>query len=195
MGNNPIKVLTNNLLEQNLFSGIGSTCGSEITIKKNGEKFSGWLSYNLAWSYRKFKQINNGKPYLAQNDRRHDVSLVLMYEFTKKMNISTLFVFATGNKVNLPVSWYIIDNKVIWEFGNYNAFEMPAYHRLDLSLNYKLNSIKGIKSELNFSIYNTYNRRNPNQIWFGRTANKYDYKIKMSYLLPIIPSISWTFHF
>lgn len=197
IGSNPIKALTNNLLEKNLFLGKGWSYGNEITIKKNAAKFTGWLSYNLAWSYRCFDQVNNGKPYLAQNDRRHDLSIVLMYEFTKKFNVSALFVYATGNRVNLPVSWFIIDNKVIWEYSNYNSFEMPAYHRLDLSANYKLSNFHGIDSELNFSIYNIYNRTNPYQIWFGKgsTTNAYDYKLKMSYLLPIIPSVSWTFHF
>jgi hypothetical protein len=187
---------SNNLLDQSLFSGKGWTYGTEMVIRKNGDRLSGWISYNLAWSYRQFDQINNGEPYLSQNDRRHDLSLATIYKLSKKWSLSTLFVYATGNRLDLPVSWFIIDDKIIWEYNKYNSFEMPAYHRLDISANYKLKHKHGINSELNFSVYNLYNRANPFQVFYSSipVGQKFNFVIKMSYLLPFIPSISWTFH-
>lgn len=191
-------IFTNGNIDQNLLTGKGYSYGSEWKIRKNSGKFTGWLTYNLAWSYRQFDEINNGEPFLATNDRRHDISLIGMYELNKKWSFSALFVYATGSKLNLPVSWFIVDNKVIMEYGKYNSFEMPAYHRLDLSATLKLKEKKNWHSELNFSIYNVYNRANPYQVFYSTKAysqRSFDFDIKMSYLLPIIPSISYSFHF
>jgi len=181
---------SNGMFEKNLLVGKGWTYGSEWKLSKNFGKLTGWITYNLAWSYRQFDQINNGIPYLAQNDRRHDISVIGMYELNKRWSFSTVFVYATGSRLNLPLSWFIIDNKYVLEYGKYNAFEMPAYHRLDISANYKLKPWRGIDSEINFSIYNLYNRANPFQVYYSARTQS----IKMNYLLPIIPSASWTFH-
>lgn len=181
---------TNEAIEKNLYKGIGWTYGAEWKIRKNFGKFTGWISYNLAWNYRKFNELNNGNPFLARNDRRHDISIIGMYKLNEKWNFSSVFVYATGNRINLPLSWYVIDNKYILEYGNYNAFQMPAYHRLDLSANCKLKPWHGLQSELNFSVYNVYSRANP----FGINFLAKNQEFKMSYLLPVIPSLSWTFH-
>ena len=192
------ETFTNKMFEKELLTGIGWTYGAEWKISKNYGAFTGWICYNLAWSYRQFDKINNGIPYLATNDRRHDLSVVGMYKLNNKWDFSAVFVYATGNRLNLPLSWFIIDNKLIFEYGKYNSFEMPAYHRLDVSANCKLKTWHGIRSELNFSVYNLYNRANPFQVFYSAKTSKndkYNYQIKMSNLLPIIPSVSWTFHY
>ncbi|MHB9141136.1 MAG: hypothetical protein ACYC25_04630, partial [Paludibacter sp.] len=112
-----------------------------------------------------------------------------MYELNNRWSFSTVFVYASGSRLNLPLSWYYIDGNYVMEYGKYNAFEMPAYHRLDISANYKLKKKKGIDSEINFSIYNLYNRANPFQVYFSSK----NLTMKMQYLLPVIPSVSWTF--
>ncbi len=189
--NNGIETtFTNGLLEKNLLTGRGWTYGSEIKLSKNTGRLTGWLSYNLAWSYRQFDDINNGIPFLARNDRRHDLSVIGMYEINKRWNVSAVFVYASGDRLNLPVSWFFIDGKYVLEYGKYNAFEMPAYHRLDISANYKLKPFRNIESDLNFSVYNVYSRANPFQVYFSTKT----LSLKMAYLLPIIPSVSWTFH-
>jgi len=181
---------SNGMLEKDLLVGKGWTYGAEWKLSKNYGKLTGWISYNLAWSYRQFAQINSGNPFLAGNDRRHDISVIGMYELNKRLNFSAVFVYATGSRFNLPLSWFYIDNKYVLEYGKYNAFEMPPYHRMDIAANYKLNAWRGIESELNFSIYNLYNRANPFQVIYSARVQK----IRMSYLLPVIPSVSWTFH-
>ena len=154
---------TNQMIEKNLLVGKGWNYGVELKLRKNFGKITGWISYNLAWSYRQFDKLNDGIPFLARNDRRHDISVIGMYELNDRWNFSAVFVYATGSRLNLPESWFIIDEKVVFEFGKYNAFIMPAYHRLDISANYKL---KRWNSELNFSIYNVYNRANPFNLYF-----------------------------
>jgi len=196
--NGLIQTFTNQMVEKNLFTGRGWTYGIELKFRKCEGKFTGWIAYNLAWNYRQFDQLNNGMPFLARNDRRHDLSIVGIYKLNDKWSFSSLFVYATGSRLNLPLSWFIVDEKIVLEFGSFNAFEMPAFHRLDLSANYKFKPAKRISSELNFSIYNIYNRANPYQVYYSTKQfsqdKGYDFKFGMSYLLPIIPTISWVFH-
>ncbi len=182
-------------LEELMHSGIGYAYGTELMLRKNFGKFAGWMNYNLGWNYRQFSDINEGKRYLANNDRRHDLTLVGMYNLSPKLSLSASFSFATGNRLNLPRSWLIIDDKVVFEYDGYNAFRMPNYHRLDVSLSYKLPKWHQIDSELNFSIYNVYNRANPFEVHYSNkdAAHAYDYNFRMTYLTPILPSFSWTF--
>jgi hypothetical protein len=188
---------SNREIEKSLLTGKGWAYGSELKVTKIVGNLTGWFTYNLAWNYRQFDEINNGKPFFALNDRRHDFSLILMYKLNKRLSFSTVFVYATGKRVNLPVSWFVVDMNLVFEYSNYNALPFPPYHRLDVGVNYKLKKWGKVNSELNFSIYNLYNRANPYQLYLGGSTkqNNVNFEVKMAYLLPIIPSISWTFNF
>lgn len=79
---------------------------------------------------------------------------------------------------------------------------MPDYHRLDLAVNIyrpKRNGRMGIR---NISIYNAYCRMNPFTIYKRMEAvdvpgevTKYVPRFKKVGLLPIIPSITYTYKF
>lgn len=185
-----------NVDDKNLLTGNGAAFGAELTGHYTASNWSGWLTYNLGWTRRQFDGINAGEPYFAQNDRRHDLSLAVMYKHNERWSFSALFLYATGSRLNLPVSWYVINNMIVWEYKKYNSFQLPDYHRLDVSATCRLKPMRGIRSEINFSVYNVYNRANPYQVFFSTiTSGKaYDFKIKMAYLLPVIPSFSWIFH-
>lgn len=189
-------LFTTENLDDLLTEGKGEAFGLEFSARKNQGSFTAWLNYTLGWNIRKFDEINNGKAFFAHNDRRHDLSLIMMYEINNKLRAGATFVYATGSRLNLPRSWYIIDGKVVLEFEGYNDFVMPAYHRIDLSLNYKLPRWHKIDSSLTLAIYNAYNRANPFQVYYSTLqgeGGEYDYQIKMNYLLPILPTVSWTF--
>ncbi|MDD2284531.1 MAG: TonB-dependent receptor plug domain-containing protein [Paludibacter sp.] len=184
-------------IEKLLYRGRAYAYGSEFMLRKNYGKFTGWFNYTLGWNFRQFDDINNGMPYLATNDRRHDMSLIGIYQINDKLSLSVAYVYATGSRLNLPRSWYIVDGNVVLEYSKHNSFVMPDYHRLDLSLVYKLPVWNKLNSELNISIYNVYNRANPFMVYYNTVAEggNFDYKIKMHYLTPILPSLSWTFRF
>lgn len=184
-------------IEKLLYKGRGYVYGTELMLRKNYGSFTGWFNYTLGWSYRQFDDINDGLPYLATNDRRHDMSLVGIYQINNKISMSATYVYATGSRLNLPRSWFIVDGNVVLEYSKHNSFVMPDYHRLDLSFVYKLPVWNKINSELNISIYNVYNRANPFMVYYKTVAEEgnFDYQIKMHYLTPILPSLSWTFRF
>lgn len=186
--------------------GKGQACGAEFYIKKSRGRFNGFIGYTLAFSWRQFDDLNNGKPFWAKYDRRHDVSINLTYEIVRnKLSVSALWVYETGNTMTIPIGYYFYMGSYITEYSERNGYRMKPYHRLDLAVNWTIAKTKKFETGLNFSIYNVYNRKNPFFIFFESETNanlsgttpSFDmttHAYQMS-LFPILPSITWTFKF
>jgi hypothetical protein len=173
----------------------------ELFAKKSKGKFNGWLGYTLSYTWRKFDQLNNGNKFPARYDRRHDISVNLVYEINDKLSMGATWVYATGNAFTLPIEKYIINFIPITGYGERNAYRIPAFHRMDFSMTYKPNRKpeKRFKSEYNLSIYNVYNRKNTYFIYYKTEgdliAGNLTTKAVSVSLFPIIPSITWNFKF
>lgn len=186
-------------LKNDLLVGKGKAYGFEMMLRKNNGKFNGWLSYTLSWSDRNFDELNNGKTYFAKYDRRHNLSLVGIYDLNSKWNLGITQIFSSGNRLTMPTSWYFINNNPVKEYSGYNNGQMPNYIRTDLSVNYFFFKTNKKESALNFSIYNTFNIDNPIYVVLNVQVNedknnvvvKQDKKV----LYRILPSISWRFKF
>jgi hypothetical protein len=149
------------------------------------------------------QELNFGKSFHAKYDREHDLSVTLQYKINKQWEIAGTFVYGTGTRGTLPLQRYDdwlygeIDHPgkgVITEV-NYvserNNFKMPDYHRLDLGATCHLPDKKHADWDhmLNISIYNVYCRLNPFLV-YPREGKLYKFS-----LLPILPSLSYTFKF
>jgi len=179
--------------------GDGYSYGAEFFVNKTYGKLSGWIGYTLSWTKRKFPEINGGREYLAKHDRRHDISIMLSYDILPELTVSLVWVYATGNKMTIPVGFYFVGWNLVTQYSDKNAFEVPPYHRMDLSVNWTIKKTERFEHSLNFSVYNVYNRRNPFFISIGSRMNPEKMEIsstayQMS-LFPIIPSIAWNFKF
>lgn len=185
--------------KNDLYVGKGKAYGLEMMLKKSNGKFSGWLSYTLSWSDRNFDELNNGETYFAKYDRRHNLSVVGMYDLNSKWNFGVTQVFSSGNRFTMPTSWYFINNNPVKEYSGYNNAQMPNYIRTDISANYFF--VKNAKKEsaLNFSIYNTFNIANPIyvvlNVQVNDDKNSVIVKQEKKVLYRILPSISWRFKF
>ncbi|NGM65357.1 TonB-dependent receptor [Sphingobacterium sp. SGR-19] len=187
----------NQYLEGDLLYGIGRSYGIEAYLRKSTGKLHGWISYTLARSERKFDEIDNGQWFRARQDRTHDISVVGMYELTKKWTLGATFVYQTGNAVTFPSGKYEVDGKTMFYYTERNGYRMPNYHRLDLSATYEpVVSNKRFRSSWTFGVYNAYNRKNAYVIDFRENKNNTNiteaYKIA---LFGIIPSVTWNFKF
>ena len=80
-----------------------------------------------------FPDLNGGELYAAKYDRRHDLSIVGSYKMNERWTFSTSFVYATGNTLTLPSSWYVQEQNLLFNYGARNSTRMAPYHRLDLS--------------------------------------------------------------
>lgn len=186
-------------LKNDLLVGKGKAYGLEMMLRKSNGKFTGWLSYTLSWSDRNFDELNNGNTYFAKYDRRHNLSVVGMYDLNSKWNFGITQIFSSGNRFTMPTSWYFINNNPVKEYSGYNNAQMPNYIRTDLSVNYFFVKTNKKESALNFSIYNTFNIANPIYVVLNVqvSENKDSVIVKQEekVLYRILPSISWRFKF
>ncbi|KAF2511910.1 TonB-dependent receptor [Flavobacterium foetidum] len=186
-------------LKNDLYIGKGKAYGFEVMLKKNSGKFSGWLSYTLSWSDRNFDELNNGKTYFAKYDRRHNLSVVGMYDLNAKWNFGITQIFGSGNRFTMPTSWYFVNNNPVKEYAGYNNAQMPNYIRTDISANYYFVKTSKKESALNFSIYNTFNISNPIYVVLDVEVNENKDKVVVKQeekvLYRILPSVSWRFKF
>ncbi len=186
-------------LKNDLYVGEGKAYGFEMMLKKSSGKFSGWLSYTLSWSDRNFDELNNGKTYFAKYDRRHNLSVVGMYDLNSKWNFGVTQIFSSGNRFTMPTSWYFINNNPVKEYSGYNNAQMPDYVRTDLSVNYYFIKTAKKESALNFSIYNTFNIANPIYVVLdvevSEDKSNVVVKQEKKVLYRILPSVSWRFKF
>ena len=205
--------------ERNITSGKGWSYGAEFLLQRKTGRLNGWIGYTLSWTQLQFDELNNGKKFWARYDRRHDISVVAIYEWKKQeknkngITLSATWVYGTGNAITLPVGEF---NAPIhqpgnqqgqfapWFYGNLvsqyterNTFRMAPYHRMDFGIQVS-KKMKWWVRTWEFSVYNLYNRYNPYFYYisyednFFATGNRV---LKQVTLFPIIPSVSWNIKF
>ncbi len=192
------QLLLNKQLEGELRFGTAKAYGIELMVRKATGKLTGWISYTWSKAERKINEINNGDPYPAPYDKPNDFSVVVNYLLGKRLLLGANWVYSTGLPVTFPTGRAVWGNAIVPVYSNRNAYRMPAYHRLDISITLKPREKPNRKwyGEWNLSIYNAYARKNAWAINFVQEADDpYTTYAEMTYLFSIIPSISYHFKF
>ena len=196
--------------QKNVEMGEGLARGVELFVEKKDGPTTGWLGYTLAWSDRVFPDgtINGGKPFPYRYDRRHNLSLVVNHQFNKKLALSATWTYASGGTMTVPERQTQVmypDGSVATEdySPSRNNYRLPPSHRLNLSLNHTKQKRHG-QAVWSFGVYNAYNNMNPNFV-FSDYSTDYDASSPGTYhkkqeltkitILPILPSISYTYKF
>lgn len=196
--------------------GTGLSYGLEFLARKDIGRLRGWVGYTLSKVDLQFDNLNNGDPYPYTYDRRHDVSIVLMFRFNERTDVSATWVYGTGKARTLAVSryapadydfnrageyydlWYPdypgyrYDEEVEY-FKGKNAYREPAYHRLDIGVNWHKPRDWGTTT-WSLGVYNIYNRQNPFYLFFGYD-NSGNRALKQMSIFMLIPSISYSVEF
>lgn len=222
--------------EDKVEMGKGRAMGLEFMAQKTIGNTTGWLSYTLAKSDRKFSKegINNGKRFPYRYDRRHHITAVFNHKFSDKIDISASWEFYTGGTTTIAEEKTLIllpgtiDNNNGYGYGygsygsiinvrdyqikiadyieNRNNYRMPSSHRLNVGINFNKKTKHGL-STWNIGIYNVYNAMNPSFIYKSEIGsvvinqdgsvinNNHKSIIKKVTVLPIIPSITYTYKF
>jgi hypothetical protein len=185
--------------DDNFVFGSGTSYGAEVLVRKNTGRINGMVGYTLSRTTRSFDDLNQGRSFPAKYDRLHDASVMVNFVANPKWTFGGVFVYGTGNALNLPVARYVIQGNIVNEYGERNSFRMPAYHRLDLAATYVAHKSKKIESAWIFSVYNVYNRRNPYYIYFETDGDLQEYKLetnlKQVSLFPVLPSVTYRLKF
>lgn len=203
--------------ENKVEMGKGRSAGIEFMAQKTLGKTTGWLSYTLSKSDRKFAKgsINNGEWFPYKYDRRHNINLTVNHKFSNRIDIGASWMFYTGGTSTIPEEKTVI---IIPTDGSYdgafttensgfptireesyvehrNNYRLPASHRLNIGVNFNKKTKHGIRT-WNISLYNAYNAMNPTFVY--RTTNNNEPNkpvIKKYTILPLIPSFTYTYKF
>lgn len=179
-------------VERLVLGGKGRAYGLELCAHKNNGPLTGWISYTLAWSQNKINGINGGRWYTASNDRRHDLSIVGLYQLSPRWELSAIWHYNSGQALSAPSARYDMAGTTFYSFTERNGYRAPACHRLDVSASY---TRKHRKSTHIWSLgcYNAYNRYNPYIIEFINDDNRATgTKVQQTSLFGIVPSVSFT---
>lgn len=201
--------------QDNVTAGKALSYGAELLIHKKTGRFNGWIGYTLSWTKLKFDEINFGEYFWARYDRRHDLSVVAIYEIKPNITLSGTWVYGTGNAITLPQGEFpafttdpignLIDghfnnyyyyNQTVTDYGNVNSYRMRAYHRLDLAIQFH-KQMKRWERTWELGLYNAYSRKNP---FFYFIEDEYyengsKSTLKQASIFPIIPSVSYNIKF
>ncbi|RNC79724.1 MAG: TonB-dependent receptor [Balneola sp.] len=148
------------------FKGDGEASGIEFLLQRKTGSLTGWVSYTLSSIANEFDVFNDGEPFPALHDQRHEIKLVQSYAFGN-WNLSGTFIYGSGKPYTEPEGEYsieLLDGRELnyVGVGEKNGSRLPAYHRLDLALNYQLR-VRKVETTFTLSLFNLYNREN---IWY-----------------------------
>ena len=193
---NGAQLIANENVESQLLYGKGRAYGVELFLKKKVGKFTGWVSYTLSRTELKIDGINNDTWYPAKQDRTHDISLVGIYQASRKWTLSATWVYYTGNAVSFPSGKYEVDGQTAFYYTERNGYRMPAYHRMDVAATMLGKKHKKFESSWTFSIYNVYGRENAYSIEFQNDPNDPSKTQAVQYaLFRFVPSATYNFKF
>ncbi|WP_262384011.1 TonB-dependent receptor [Hymenobacter lutimineralis] len=200
-------------LDAEFLFGKGFAYGNEIYLEKKTGRTTGWVGYTLSWTKRRFPAqrgtsgINNGELFYPTYDRRHNLTVVGLHQLSKRVNLTGSFTLSSGNPTTLPLARFIFqdiygdDASAVPVYPNRNGYRLAAYHRMDLGVVWKMKPTRWFtESDLTFSIYNAYNRRNPYFVFFDQVKNEDEsqvigYRARQVSLFPVIPSVTYNFKF
>ena len=190
-----------------LCSGKGIAKGLDFKVEKMIGNVTGHISYSLAWSDRTFADKNGGKTFPAKFDNRHTINLMVNWKINKKVQLNASWTGHSGNRFTLLNQVWEDPEFDTSEWNGYgesplrtgiNSYKLPFYHRLDLSC-----TVRNKRGYWNFSLYNAYCHLNTVAVKRGditvfKPGDNYSTSepvFKRVKLLPVIPSISYTWLF
>jgi hypothetical protein len=194
---NAARLIANANVESELLFGHGRAYGLELYAKKVKGKLSGWISYTLSRTERKFNELNSGNYFPARQDRTHDVALVAIYKLGKRWTLSGNYIYNTGNAVTYPAGKYQVGGNTTYFYTERNANRLPYTSRLDISATLEgKDTGKRFHSSWSFGLYNALNRKNPYSIDFRDVAaDPSRTEAVQTSLFGVIPSVTWNFKF
>ncbi|RJP72606.1 MAG: TonB-dependent receptor [Ignavibacteriales bacterium] len=188
-------------IEDQFTSGKGESYGVEFFLNKRAGNLLGWIGYSLSWTKRKFDELNAGKIYYPRYDRRHDVSVVLTYNFTENFSCGLTWTYASGQGYTVPSGQYqFIDigpdggEQIQFNNSGLNKYRLPDYHKLDFNSTYKFN-LNGLALEAYLNLFNLYNRKNAFAQYVTYDEENKIPKLKQLTLFPFIPTVGLNIKF
>lgn len=203
-----VEFLTQGDWEQLLTSGDGWANGVEFMLHKTGGRISGWLGYSYSKAMNRFEELNKGKYFPTDYDKRHAITVYGVYSYRENVDFSALWTYGTGAPLTIPSGQYILmtdvdghdgENTLAALPGERNKFRMPDSHSLTLGCNIRFDKPGG-EHTLSFGLYNVYGKRNPMFVYWKPQDNSAGetiaYSLKQFSLVAFpLPYIKYSFKF
>lgn len=187
-------------VEELTLQGMQQTYGAEFMLKKEGGKLNGWISYAYSRSFMQVdagpegESINQGERYPSNYDRPHHLNMVSTFKVNRRLSLSANLVYTTGRPVTYPLSIYTSEGMEFIDYAARNAYRIPDYFRMDVSINLEgnLKNRKLFHSFWMLNIYNLTGRRNAYSVFFqSEEGVMKGYKLSI-FGQPIV-TLSWNF--
>ena len=184
--------------------GEGRSKGIELMLRRTTGRATGWLSYTLSKSDRKFSEdsgVNGGERFPFTYDRRHNVNMVANWKMTKRIDLDATWSFYSGATATISLQKGFEMTPEGTEESSYvssrNNYRLPPTHLLCLGINFRKTLKRGVERIWNVSVYNAYNAMNPNFILrkTDEYAKEQPNKLTKFTLLPCLPSFTLTYKF
>ncbi len=168
------QLVLNPHIETDVFNTVGKAYGVELMIKKLTGKLNGWISYTWSRTFLKMDDstkgpiINQGAYYPANYDKPHEVTLVGNYRFSHRFSTSLNTTYSTGRPITIPIGRYYYAGSMRALYSDRNAYRIPDYFRIDVSMNIEGNHKVHQKTHNSwtFGVYNLLGRKNPYSVYF-----------------------------
>jgi hypothetical protein len=210
----PIYTETEGLFDR----GDGNSLGFELLLRKRYGIVNGWVAYTLARTQYVVDGINQEDDFEPRHDRTHVINAVMNFDIKNglrslrgegykndraKWMFGMNFVYTSGQPITLTSSTYASSSLPDQDFNQLflypstiNAFRLPAYARLDLSLTYE-HYYDGWSMAPYIQIYNIGNREN---VWFiqyesEEKENQIVQEVDTFNMFPLLPTFGIRFRF
>jgi len=186
--------------EEKIAKGKGWAYGLETSLQRSVGKTKGWLNYSLAWSERHFEGINNNQHFPFRYNQKHTIKFGLSHQFGPKFNLFATWKYGSGQRVTLlnidtegePSQPDILQPFPINATVPINNHRLRAFHRLDISANFKKKKKNRIR-EFSIGVNNVYGRRNV--LFAYQEQSEEDKEIEEISLSLILPSFRYSLEF
>ncbi len=182
-------------LDNVLLHGKGHNLGLSVSIIKPEGRLTGWISYSIGRTIRRFDSEELPGSYPANHDRIHELNAVASFDVNKKINLSGNVVLASGTPYTSVNNLYLFAGHIISNYNNYNGSRLKPYFRLDLSATYRIKMDGKKEHGINLSVYNVLATKNELFYSWKYTKNKELNYTPKSFLVSILPSVSYYFKF
>ena len=195
-------LVLNHHIETDVLTTRGKAYGVELLIKKTSGKLNGWVSYTYSRTFLQQNDpnagqlINDGLYYPANYDRPSVLNFIGNYQLNHRFSVSLNVNYSTGRPITLPTAIYDLGGGERVYYSERNAYRIPDYFRMDLSINIEGNhKIKKFKhSSWSIGVYNLTGQNNPYSIYFTQ-ENGVIKGYKLSIFGSPVPSITYNFKF
>lgn len=187
--------------ENEVRTGKGKAYGMETDVSYSNGRTSVDASYTLSWSKRYFPDFYPAW-YPDKFDNRHKFSVSISHKFSDRIDAYASWNYRSGNRITLPsqqVDAPVLpgvertnEGMLVYEMPN--NVSLPAYHRLDVGINFRKTTKRGFERIWNVSLYNAYCRMNPLYATVQQNPDG-TFVGKAHGVFPVIPSFSYTLKF